>query len=93
MPYGGVTFSPDSSYIYFTRGQWKAQPALYRIPVLGGVPDKLIEDVDGAAGISPDGTRVAFVRYDSTSGTQILVIANPDGSGEHKLATAKYPEE
>ena len=91
--YGGVTFSPDSSYIYYTRSQWKAQPALYRIPVLGGVPGKIIEDVDSPAGISPDGKQLAFVRHDATSGTQVVVIANPDGSGEHKLATAKYPEE
>jgi Tol biopolymer transport system component/DNA-binding winged helix-turn-helix (wHTH) protein len=91
--YRGVTFSPDSSYVYYTRGQWKAQPALYRIPVLGGVPAKLIEDMDSPAGISPDGKQVAFVHYDSTKGTQVVVIANPDGSGEHRVATAKYPEE
>jgi len=89
----GVTFSPDSSYVYYTRSQRDGQPALYRIPVLGGVPAKLIEDVDSPAGISPDGTRVAFVRYDSASGTQALVIANPDGSEEYKLMQAKYPDE
>jgi Tol biopolymer transport system component/DNA-binding winged helix-turn-helix (wHTH) protein len=91
--HGGVNFSPDSSYIYYTRSQLNGQPVLYRIPVLGGVPIKLIEDVDSPAGISPDGRRLAFVRHDSTSGTQVLVIANPDGSGAHKLAVAKYPEE
>src|SRR5262249_51152762 len=90
--YGGISFSQDSSYVYYTP-EAKAQPALYRLPVLGGVPGRLIEDVDGAAGISPDGKQLAFVRYDSASGTQLLLIANPDGSGEHKLATAKYPEE
>jgi Tol biopolymer transport system component/DNA-binding winged helix-turn-helix (wHTH) protein len=91
--YRGVAFSPDSSYIYFARGQWKAQPALYRIPVLGGVPAKLVEDVDSPAGISPDGKRLAFVRHDSTNGTDVLMIAGPDGSGEYKVALAKYPEE
>jgi Tol biopolymer transport system component/DNA-binding winged helix-turn-helix (wHTH) protein len=91
--YRGVTFSPDSSYIYFTRGESKVQPALYRIPVLGGVPGKVIEAVDSPAGISPDAKRLAFVRYDSSSGTQQVVIANIDGSGEHKIATAKYPEQ
>jgi Tol biopolymer transport system component/DNA-binding winged helix-turn-helix (wHTH) protein len=91
--YRGVTFSPDSSYVYYTRAQANAQPALYRIPLLGGEPAKLIDDVDGPAGISPNGKQVAFVRYDSSSGTQVLVIANPDGSEVQKLALAKRPEE
>jgi Tol biopolymer transport system component/DNA-binding winged helix-turn-helix (wHTH) protein len=89
----GMTFSPDSSYIYYTRSQPEGQSALYRIPVLGGMPTKLIEDVDSPPGISRDGKRIAFIRYDSIGRTHVLMVAGPDGSGEYKLVQAKYPDE
>jgi len=91
--YRSVTFSPDSNYIYYARGDSNASSVLYRIPMLGGVPGRLIEDVHSPAGISPDGKRLAFVRYDAPSSTQVIVTANPDGSGEYRVTTAKYPEE
>jgi len=89
----GLTFSPDGSYVYYTYSKPNRLPALYRIPVVGGVPAKLIEDVDTPGGISPDGKHIAFVRYDSTGGRHVLMIAGSDGSEQYKLAVAKYPEE
>src|SRR4029434_6660608 len=91
--YRGVTFSPDRSYIYYTRSDSNPSSGLYRIPVLGGVPGRLIEDVHSPTGISPDGNRLAFVRYDAPSSTQVIVTANLDASGEYRVTTAKYPEE
>src|SRR6185369_10785180 len=57
--YEAPTFSPDSSFVYFiglANGVYK----LYRVPVLGGNPRKLIDDVWGRVALSPDGRYLAF---------------------------------
>ena len=62
--YIGVTFSPDSNYIYFVRSDQSTQNyrSLYQMPVLGGTPRQLIADIDSAPSFSPDGKRYAFTR-------------------------------
>ena len=53
-------FSPDGATILFTRAEGGAS-SLYRVPVLGGTPRKVLADAaDGDW--SPDGARIAFVR-------------------------------
>ncbi len=90
--YRGITFSRDGSYIYYVRAE-KANISvgnLYQMPVLGGPSKKLIEDVDSPITLSPDGKRLAFIRNFS-NGENALMIANADGTGDHRLATAKSP--
>jgi serine/threonine protein kinase/Tol biopolymer transport system component len=83
----GATFSPDGADVYYiTKARNNTIGALNRVAVLGGVPVKLIVDVDGPVSFSPDGKELAFVRGSST-GERALVLANADGSGERKLAT------
>ena len=89
---GGLTFSPDGNSIYYVRGETgKLFRRLYRVSVLGGEPQKIIEDVDTAVGVSPDGKRVAFRRHVTESREDHLVVANEDGAGEHVLLTRKAP--
>ncbi len=84
--YGRKVFSPDSNFIYYQQSD-----VLYQIPVLGGTPRKILEDVKSAAAFSPDGKRLAFVR--GGEGEQKLILANADGSGEEQtLAVRKLPE-
>jgi serine/threonine protein kinase len=52
-------FSPDGSWILFTHNR-----AAYRVPSLGGEPRKIVDNVDHA-GWSPDGSEIAFVRYEA----------------------------
>ncbi len=61
LEYEGVRFSLDGNYFYFTRGEM-GQPLryLYRAPVLGGTPQKLIADVDTNITFSPDGRSLAY---------------------------------
>ena len=47
VQYVGVRFSPDGNYLYFVRGEpGQVLKYLYRAPVLGGTPEKLVTDVD-----------------------------------------------
>ena len=84
----GLAFSPDGSYVYFVRkGHLKPNGDLYQVPLLGGTPRKLLAGIGGPPAFSPDGQRVAFLRY--TAGEDSLLTALLDGSGERVLASYK----
>ena len=91
--YTGMTFTPDGSYLYFVRiePQRPDIAVLYQVPVLGGTPQKLVEDVDSAVTFSPDGQKMAFVRNSQAEANSKLIIAHSDGSNEQVLATLPIP--
>ena len=63
--YVGLSFSPDANYLYFTRGtpENSALHSLFVMPVFGGTPRQLIHDVDSAPSMSPDGSRIVYLRW------------------------------
>ena len=90
--YIGTTFSPDGEMIYYvaTLEKNKFVPTLYRIPVLGGTPAKILDRVYSPVGFSRDGTQFAFVRRNQDD--MALMVANTDGSGEPRtIAVSKQP--
>ncbi len=93
VQYLGLTFSQDGDYIYYVRTEetnaWAG--VLYKVPVLGGTPIRLLVDVTSPVTFSPDGQRFAFVRVTERDGETTLMVANQDGSGEQKLAIRKAP--
>jgi Tol biopolymer transport system component/DNA-binding winged helix-turn-helix (wHTH) protein len=88
-----MTFSPDSNYLYYLRSTLNSPNMLYRIPALGGTPVKLGEDIDSPPAFSPDGKQIAYLRGYPDLNESSLIIANPDGVGERKLASLKEPRE
>jgi serine/threonine protein kinase/dipeptidyl aminopeptidase/acylaminoacyl peptidase len=89
---GGVTFSPDGNNIYYVFGEpGRLFRRLYRVSVLGGDPQKLIDDIDTPVGVSPDGKRLAFRRHIPQAREDNLVVANEDGTGEQVLTTKQAP--
>ncbi|HEX4950969.1 MAG TPA: winged helix-turn-helix domain-containing protein [Blastocatellia bacterium] len=92
MELTGLTFAPDGNHLYYTAYQRPpVYGALYRVPVLGGSPVKLLDDVDSAITFAPDGKRITFVRLAPLEGESYIITANPDGSQQQKLATRKLP--
>jgi Tol biopolymer transport system component len=59
---------------------------LYKAPVLGGVPQKLVSGVGNVPTISPDEARIAFVRYNEQTKTSSIVVAGLDGSGSKEIS-------
>jgi Tol biopolymer transport system component len=60
---------------------------LFEIPVLGGAPTKLLDQVPPNFALSPNGKQIAFVRGSGERRLSILIIRNVDGSGERELAS------
>src|SRR5262245_18590283 len=91
--YSGITFSKDGEYIYYALGE-PSNPAhtLYQVPLLGGASRKIIENVASPITLSPDGTRLAFIRGNEASRETALVVANADGTGERQVAVRKVGE-
>lgn len=89
----GLTFSRDGNDLYYVVKANLDSGTLYRIPVLGGTPWKLLEKIDAPISLSPDGKRFVLVRGNyPNQGESALVVANVDGSNESALAVRKLPE-
>jgi Tol biopolymer transport system component/predicted Ser/Thr protein kinase len=91
--YTGLTFSPNGDFLYFVRNdpQHPGVGFLYQIPVLGGTPRKLVDDVDSAVSFSPDGQQMVYLRDSSTDASSTLIIAHADGTGERVLSKLPLP--
>jgi len=94
--YIGSTFSPDGNLIYYVALRHGSDEtgnlgALYRVPVIGGAPQKVLTHVSRPVTISPDGSRIAFARLIQAGVTVDLVVANADGTDEHTLASSTKP--
>lgn len=89
----GITISPDGNELYYTVKANLDQGTLYRLPILGGTPVKLLEGIDGPVSFAPDGKRLVLIRGNYPNpGESALVIANADGTGEQTVAVRKSPE-
>jgi Tol biopolymer transport system component len=89
--YTGLTFTPSGDFLYFVRIEPEKPGVgfLYAVPVLGGTPRKLVEDVDSAVSFSPDGQHMVFLR--TAEGNSKIIIAQADGTGERALASLPLP--
>jgi Tol biopolymer transport system component len=92
--YWGMTFTPDSSAIYYgTKDKLLPAGAIYQIATRGGQPQKIIEGIDSQPAFSPDGKQMAFLRASfPTPDESAVLIANSDGTGAHTLKSVHAPD-
>ena len=91
LAYVAATFSPDGDYVYYVvyrRGT--SYNSMYKVPVLGGGPRKILDDIDSAPTFSPDGRQLAFIRS-TPDGGGLLVTAPADGGAVTVIATHARP--
>jgi serine/threonine protein kinase len=94
--YLGLRFSPDGNYLYFVRSEIGSGSLhyLYRAPVLGGTPQKLVTDIDSSLSFSPDGTKFVYmVANNPKVGEYRLVVRSLEGSEEKTLAEGPLNEQ
>ncbi|MGQ0543010.1 MAG: winged helix-turn-helix domain-containing protein [Blastocatellia bacterium] len=92
--YGGLAISPDGSTVYFVRGsQTGPLTDVFRIPIYGGVPQKIIEGTQGWISISSDGRKISFVRcpYSDEDYCSLYIADSTDGKNEKRLVTRPRP--
>jgi eukaryotic-like serine/threonine-protein kinase len=90
VSYQGLTFSRDGAHVYYVvQEQNNPIRTLYQVPALGGVPHRILRDIDSPVAISPDNKRLAFVRRYRGQSEDAVIIADNDGANERKLASRK----
>ena len=93
VDYRGFCFSPDGVYLYFTRAESRPLPfVLYRMPLLGGTPQELIRPANMAPAISPDGSRLGFIRRFPAKGEGDIFVASSDGTNPRLICSKKLPD-
>src|SRR5687768_2531175 len=84
--YFSLTISPDGNFLYYAYGGTTIQNrVLYRMPVLGGTPRKVVDDIGSPIGFSPDGKQIAFVRSRLREGGVPGGVRGGIGQGEGGL--------
>jgi eukaryotic-like serine/threonine-protein kinase len=88
--YHALHFSPDGNYIYFVRSERDEHNVngLYRAPVLGGTPQRILKDLNSNISFNPTGDRFSFLRLDFRKGEGHLLTAAADGGGEKPVTQA-----
>lgn len=80
-------FSSDGIWLYYVATEPNETiGTLYKIPVLGGVPQKLADQVDLYLALSPDEKHITYIRDDPENETSALVIADISGGNERQIA-------
>ena len=89
----GTTFSPDGNYLYYVAADNKTdRGAVYQIPVIGGVPKRLVDDLHARVSVSPDGQAFAYVRTDRAGGRSLIGMRPTAGGEEEIVAERKLPD-
>lgn len=66
--------------------------SLWSISILGGTPQKLVDNVWGSS-VSPDGSLIAFSRFDPERENWDTWLVNSNGEGPRKFRHSSHPKE
>jgi Tol biopolymer transport system component/predicted Ser/Thr protein kinase len=88
VTFRGLNFSADGNYIYFVRSDKRRAfySDLFMMPVLGGAPHLILQDLDTPISFSPDGKQFAFMRG-TLQGMVEVHTASQDGTNQKLLAS------
>ncbi|HEY0143059.1 MAG TPA: protein kinase [Thermoanaerobaculia bacterium] len=92
--YGRVMFAPDGNYIYYSAAVHQEPNVfdLYRVPAIGGEPQKLAADMEGGFAVSPDGKEIAFRRFNAFVRDSVVFLYSVEQRSERELLRKKYPD-
>ncbi|CAN5330860.1 hypothetical protein BH10ACI2_BH10ACI2_02800 [soil metagenome] len=83
--FGSTAFSTDSrSIFYVVIDKRDPKGSLYRISVLGGRPEKVLDDIDYFFTLSSDGRYAAFYRANKELKQTSIIIASLDGGSPER---------
>lgn len=87
----GAVFSPRDEQIYYSVNEnlepnKTAISTLYKVSVHGGASQKILHHINSPVAISPDESRLAFIRRNPESKETALVLTDIEGKNERNLA-------
>ena len=88
VTYRSLRFSPDGGSLYYVivSDEYRSG-TLFRMPALGGVPEKLHENVGVSVAFAPDMRQFAYTRHDIGRAVSSVVVADTEGSGVRDLVS------
>ncbi len=93
--YKEILFSPDGAFIYFARKPRAnaTERDIYRMPVFGGVPNRIVSSAVGYLALSPDGEKISFSRCSNLAHDycSMWIADAHDGQNEKKVVTRPSP--
>lgn len=91
--YWGLRFSPNGEFIYYLIADRASQSVgtLYRVPKLGGRPERVLDNVNGHIAPSPDGQSVAVVRNNDAPGFAAILSVDQAGGPVRRLTRLEWP--
>jgi Tol biopolymer transport system component/DNA-binding winged helix-turn-helix (wHTH) protein len=90
-PVDSLTFSADGERLYFVRHTAEGN-SVHAIGTLGGASRHVVDGTSSPVAVSPDGSRIAFVRWHPTTGERHLVVADAFGGHPRTVLVRHTPE-
>ena len=85
-----VSVTPDGNYLdYLANEPQSPAGTVYRVPILGGTPQRVVDKVYFGVSYSPDGKQLCYTTIDLEKEETAVMVANIDGSGAHALSRQK----
>ena len=91
VTYWAPSVTPDGNYVDVLVQPATPPMSIVRVPFLGGAPRTIVAEADSGLGWSPDGTRMAYVRYDRVAQSTSLMVADASGQAARAVATRTSP--
>lgn len=93
--YAGLALTPDNNFLYFSRRarNFTGQADIYRVSIFGGIPAKIVAEAQGWISISPDASKISFVRcnYSDTDFCSLWIADAADGKNERMITSRPRP--
>ncbi len=88
------SFSADGNWLYYVVSEPRdfGNATLYKMPVLGGVPQKVVQGVSIYTFVSPDEKQIVYVRNSSENKTSALVVADLNGTDPREVVVRPLAE-
>lgn len=81
--YQGLAISPDNKWVYYDVWDRVSVGEIFRIPTLGGTPQKIVHDCMPGVSVSPDGESITYVRSDDRK-NRFVLLKMPSAGGEER---------
>lgn len=86
----GVTVAPDGSFVDYVRKTSGGPGELWRAPIAGTSPERIVNRIDSLTVWSPDREQMAFVRMiERPQPSALLMLADREGRNERPVGTRR----